>query len=75
MPVDYHGTSEATRRSLVERSLRKKRGDSVDEGEAIAEIHARDDASAAEAVGRVRAAYDIGDDEPRPRSIVLDTIG
>jgi pyrimidine-nucleoside phosphorylase len=53
----------------------KKRGDAVEEGEPLVEIHARDEASAAEAIGYLRTAYDIGDDEPRPRAIVLDTIG
>ena len=53
----------------------KKRGDTVEEGEPIAEIHARDEASAAEAAGTVSAAYELGDEAPRPRPIVLDTVG
>jgi pyrimidine-nucleoside phosphorylase len=53
----------------------KKRGDAVRDGEPLAEIHARDDASAAAAAVEVLAAYDVGDDEPRARPIVLDTIG
>ena len=53
----------------------KKRGDAVEEGEPLAEIHARDEASAAEAAADVLAAYELGDEPPRPRSIVLDTIG
>jgi pyrimidine-nucleoside phosphorylase len=54
---------------------RKKRGDGVEEGEPLAEIHARDEATAAEAAADVLAAYELGDDEPRARPIVLDTIG
>jgi pyrimidine-nucleoside phosphorylase len=54
--------------------LRKKRGDAVQEGEPLAEIHARDESSAEEAASDVLHAYELGDEEPRPRSIVLDTI-
>jgi pyrimidine-nucleoside phosphorylase len=54
---------------------RRKRGDAVEEGEPLAEVHARDEASANEAAVEVLAAYELGDEPPRPRSIVLDTIG
>jgi pyrimidine-nucleoside phosphorylase len=54
---------------------RKKRGDVVEEGEPLAEIHAADDRSAAEAAASVLAAYELGDEPPRPRAIVLDTLG
>ena len=53
----------------------KKRGDTVESGKPLAEIHARDEASAREAAADVLAAYTIGDEPPRPRPIVLDTIG
>ena len=53
----------------------KKRGDAVEEGEPVAEIHARDEASADEAAATVLAAYELGQEPPRPRPIVLDTIG
>jgi pyrimidine-nucleoside phosphorylase len=49
----------------------KKRGDQVDAGEPLAEIHARDDESAASAADEVLAAYDLGDDAPPPRSVIL----
>jgi pyrimidine-nucleoside phosphorylase len=52
----------------------KKRGDAVEEGEPLAEVHARDDAAAADAVAAVRQAYLVGDEHPRPRPIVLDTL-
>jgi pyrimidine-nucleoside phosphorylase len=54
---------------------RKKRGDAVEVGEALAEIHARDASSADEAARDVLAAYAIADEPPTPRPIVLDTIG
>ena len=54
---------------------RKKRGDTVEEGEPLAEIHAADEQSAAEAAAEVLAAYELGDEPPAARAIVLDTLG
>ena len=51
-----------------------KRGDAVIAGDDLAEVHARDDASAAAAAAAVLAAYTIGDEVPAPRSILLDVI-
>jgi pyrimidine-nucleoside phosphorylase len=51
-----------------------KRGDPVLEGDDLAEVHARDEASAAAAAEAVQAAYTIGDDGPRERGIVLDVM-
>jgi pyrimidine-nucleoside phosphorylase len=53
----------------------RKRGDAVQDGEPLAEIHARDEQSAEEAARSVLAAYELGDEPPRVRSIVLDTLG
>jgi pyrimidine-nucleoside phosphorylase len=50
-----------------------KRGDRVERGEPLAEIHARDEVGAAAAEARVLAAYEIGG-EPEPRPLVLDVI-
>jgi pyrimidine-nucleoside phosphorylase len=52
----------------------KKRGDEVGAGEPLAEVHARDDASADTACGEVLAAYAVGDEAPPARPIVLETI-
>jgi pyrimidine-nucleoside phosphorylase len=52
----------------------KKRGDEVSAGEPIAEVHARDDGSADDAVERVLAAYTFGTEPPPRRPIVLETI-
>ena len=52
-----------------------KRGDTVLAGDDLAEIHARDDASAERAVAAVLAAYELGDEPPPERGIVLDVIG
>jgi pyrimidine-nucleoside phosphorylase len=54
---------------------RKKRGDAVEEGEALAEIHARDEESAEAAAAAVRDAYEIGGEPPAPVPIVLKTLG
>jgi pyrimidine-nucleoside phosphorylase len=52
---------------------RAKRGDRVEAGEVLAEIHARDETSAEAAETILLAAYGIGD-EPEPRPLVLDVI-
>ena len=51
-----------------------KRGDAVLAGDDLAEVHARDEASAAAAVEAVLAAYTIGDQAPAPGSILLDVM-
>ena len=53
----------------------KKRGDSVAEGEPLAEIHARNEQEAAAAADEVLAAYELSDEPPRMRPIVLETLG
>jgi pyrimidine-nucleoside phosphorylase len=53
----------------------KKRGDFVDAGETIAQVHAQDDESAARAAGEVLAAYTFGGEAPEATPIVLETIG
>jgi pyrimidine-nucleoside phosphorylase len=53
---------------------RVKRGDEVATDEPLAEIHARDDTSAEQAVAELLAAYELGDEPPRPRPIVLETL-
>jgi pyrimidine-nucleoside phosphorylase len=52
----------------------KKRGDAVEEGEPLAEIHARTDEVTAAAARRLSEAYAIGPEAPRERPIVLETI-
>jgi pyrimidine-nucleoside phosphorylase len=50
-----------------------KRGDRVEPGEPLAEIHARDQEAAEAAEAALLTAYDIGE-EPAPRPLVLDVI-
>jgi pyrimidine-nucleoside phosphorylase len=51
-----------------------KGGDRVESGAPIAEIHARDEESAARAAEEVEAAYSIVDTEPEKRPIVLEVL-
>ncbi len=52
----------------------KKRGDAVEAGEPLAEIHARDDAEAESARSALLAAYELGETAPEPRPLILDVI-
>jgi pyrimidine-nucleoside phosphorylase len=51
-----------------------KRGASVEAGDVLAEVHARDEASGAGAVAAVLAAYELGDEPPREHPILLDVV-
>jgi pyrimidine-nucleoside phosphorylase len=51
-----------------------KRGDEVLAGDDLAEVHARDETSAAAAAAAVLSAYTIADDAPPARDIVLEVI-
>ena len=52
-----------------------KRGDTVLAGDDLAEVHARDDAASVRAVEAVLAAYEIGDDAPPDRGLLLGVVG
>jgi pyrimidine-nucleoside phosphorylase len=52
----------------------KKRGDAIDEGDVLAEVHAQDRAAAERAATEVLDAYTLEDDAPPQRPIVLETI-
>ena len=54
---------------------RVKRGAAVEAGDVLAEVHARDEASAREAAAEVLAAYEIAEEAPPERSILLDVVG
>jgi len=53
---------------------RAKRGAGVAAGDVLAEVHARDEASGAEGVAAVLAAYELGDEPPREHGILLDVV-
>jgi pyrimidine-nucleoside phosphorylase len=52
----------------------KKRGDAVERGEPLAEVHARSDSAADAAVREVTAAYELASEPPVARPIVLETV-
>ena len=51
-----------------------KRGDTVLAGDDLAEVHARDDAGADRCAEAVLAAYELGDEPPSERGILLDVV-
>jgi pyrimidine-nucleoside phosphorylase len=51
-----------------------KRGQAVEEGQVLADVHARDEESAARAAQAVLRAYEVSDEEPYPHGILLDVI-
>jgi pyrimidine-nucleoside phosphorylase len=51
-----------------------KRGDRVEAGETLAEVHARDMVSAATCVTEVRSAYMVDDEAPPERPLILDVL-
>jgi len=52
----------------------KKRGDAVERGEPLAEVHAHTDDSAETAVREITSAYEFAGEPPARRPIVLDTV-
>jgi pyrimidine-nucleoside phosphorylase len=54
--------------------LSAKRGQHVEAGQVLADVHARDEESAERAAAAVAGAYEITDEEPYPRGILLDLI-
>jgi pyrimidine-nucleoside phosphorylase len=52
----------------------KKRGDAVEQGETLAEIHARDESRADEAAREVLAAYELDSDQPPERNVILGVV-
>jgi pyrimidine-nucleoside phosphorylase len=53
----------------------RKRGDRVEAGDVLAEVHARDELAAEAVVDEVRGAYELVDEAPAARSVVLETLG
>jgi pyrimidine-nucleoside phosphorylase len=51
-----------------------KRGQTVESGQVLADVHARDETSADAAVEAVLAAYEIGDEAPPVQGILLDVV-
>jgi pyrimidine-nucleoside phosphorylase len=52
----------------------RKRGDAVEAGDVLAEVHARDEAAAEAAAAEVAAAYELGDDPVEARPVLLEVV-
>ena len=52
----------------------KKHGDEISSGDILAEVHARDEPSAAAAADEVLEAYEVADEAPRERNVILDVL-
>jgi pyrimidine-nucleoside phosphorylase len=72
------GAGRAVKDATIDHSVgvvcRAKRGDTVAAGDVLAEIHALDDASAEAAAAEVAGAYELGDEAPEQRGVILDTL-
>jgi pyrimidine-nucleoside phosphorylase len=72
------GAGRRTKADAVDHAVgivcKAKRGDPVEAGEALAQVHARSDAAADTAVREVLAAYAIGDEAPPERPVLLEVI-
>jgi pyrimidine-nucleoside phosphorylase len=72
------GAGRRTKEDVVDHAVGvvclKKRGDSVREGEPLAEVHARDERAADEATAAVLQAYELADTAPPARPIVLEVL-
>jgi pyrimidine-nucleoside phosphorylase len=72
------GAGRRTKEDTVDHAvgivLRAKRGHLVEDGEAIADVHARTEADAETAVAEVLRAYQLVDTPPEERSVLLDVI-
>ena len=72
------GAGRRTKEDAVDHAVgivcRAKRGAVVAAGDTLAEIHARTEAAAADAVAEVLAAYRIGDEPPAERPVLLEVV-
>jgi thymidine phosphorylase len=79
MAALHLGAGRRTKEDEIDHAVgvvcRAKRGDAVEEGEVLAEVHARDEPSAAEAAAEVLAAYELADEQPAPRPVLLEVVG
>ena len=73
------GAGRRTKADVVDHAVgvvcRAKRGDVVERGDVLAEVHAASDFAAETGAHAVAAAYKTGDAEPRLHGIVLDVVG
>jgi pyrimidine-nucleoside phosphorylase len=72
------GAGRATKEDQIDHAVGivclAKRGDQVEAGQPLAEVHAREENSARRGVAELQACYRIGPEAPEPRPIVLDVL-
>jgi len=72
------GAGRRTKEDAIDHAVgvvcRVKRGQEVASGDVLAEVHARDDASAERGVAAVLDAYELGGEPPPARGILLDVV-
>jgi pyrimidine-nucleoside phosphorylase len=72
------GAGRRTKEESVDHAVgivcRAKRGDAVETGDVLAEVHARDEAGAAGAELALLDAYEIGDEAPSAHGILLEVV-
>ena len=72
------GAGRRTKEDAIDHAVgivcRAKRGQTVEAGQVLADVHARDDASAARAVAEVLGAYEIADEAPPVHGILLEVV-
>ena len=72
------GAGRATKEDEIDHAVGvvclAKRGDQVENGQPLAEVHAREERSARRGVAELQASYRIGPGAPEPRPIVLDVL-
>jgi pyrimidine-nucleoside phosphorylase len=72
------GAGRATKGDAIDHAVGivvlAKRGERVEAGDRLAEIHAQDQAAADKAADEVIAAYELGDEQPDERPVVLDVL-
>jgi thymidine phosphorylase len=73
------GAGRRTKEDAIDHAVgvvcRAKRGDSVSAGDVLAEVHARDEATASAAERTVLGAYAVGSELPHAHGILLDVVG
>jgi pyrimidine-nucleoside phosphorylase len=72
------GAGRRTKDDVIDHSVgvvcRAKRGDAVEQGSVLAEIHAADEPAAEAAAAAVLAAYGVGGTPPRTHDVLLEVI-
>ncbi|HEY7536449.1 MAG TPA: thymidine phosphorylase [Gaiellaceae bacterium] len=73
------GAGRRTKADAIDHAVgvvcRRKRGDDVEVGDVLAEVHARDEATAEAAAAEVLEAYELGEQAVATRPVLLEVVG